>query len=82
MGTNNGFTALPGALLHQHGCSYVFHYLRKDHRFQAPGRAKPRNHTVLQGQCRKDMLCCQQLVPQPLFSTSCKQGTQACSGTW
>lgn len=26
------------------------------------------------------MLCCQQLMPQPLFSTSCKQGTQAAPG--
>lgn len=80
-GPSQGFTALPGALLHQHGCSYVFHYLRKDHKSHVPGRAKPGNCTILQGQSRKDLLCCQQLVAQPLFSTSCKQGTQACSRT-
>lgn len=74
--------ALPGALLHQHGCLHVFRSLRKDYRSQAPGRAKPGRHTMLQGQCGEDKFCCQQLVPQLLFSTSCKQETQACSGTW
>lgn len=75
IGPSHGFSALPGALLHQHGCSSISHSLRKNHRSQAPGRAKPGSHTMLQGQCGEDMLCCQQLVPQPLFSTLCKEGT-------